>query len=153
MNNKIIGPVNWNYPLIIHCKLYSGFVLRSLVDLFAIDDIANGTIRISYLIQDSLRAQLLNLELHHGVLSKVISCITVYPGLSWLEREVWDMFGIFFWGNMDLRRILTAYGFVGHPLTKDFPLSGFKEVWYDDTVRAVINVGAEFSQEFRSNNY
>jgi NADH:ubiquinone oxidoreductase subunit C len=128
MVNKVRSSSPLSYSLLAHYKLGANFVSKSLVDLFAVDDVSTGTLRVIYIVQDSAKAQKINLELHHGRLSRLITCVNVFPGLSWLEREVWDMFGIFFWGNADLRRILTAYGFVGHPLAKDFPLSGFKEV-------------------------
>jgi NADH/F420H2 dehydrogenase subunit C len=73
----------------------------------------------------------------------------VYPSAGWYERETWDMFGIFFQENADLRRILTDYGFEGYPLRKDFPQSGFVEVRYDDTQRRVVVEPVEMTQEFR----
>ena len=73
----------------------------------------------------------------------------VYPNAGWYERETWDMFGIYFQENKDLRRILTDYGFEGYPLRKDFPLSGFVEVRYDDTQRRVVVEPLEMTQEFR----
>lgn len=79
-----------------------------------------------------------------------ISSITeVYAAAGWWEREVWDMFGIFFSNHPDLRRILTDYGFQGHPLRKDFPLTGYVEVRYDDSEKRVITEPVELSQEFR----
>jgi NADH dehydrogenase (ubiquinone) Fe-S protein 3 len=79
-----------------------------------------------------------------------ISSITqLYSSAGWWEREVWDMFGIFFSDHPDLRRILTDYGFQGHPLRKDFPLSGYVEVRYDDSEKKVISEPIEVTQEFR----
>jgi NADH dehydrogenase (ubiquinone) Fe-S protein 3 len=77
------------------------------------------------------------------------SSTSVYSSAGWWEREVWDMFGVFFSGHPDLRRILTDYGFEGHPLRKDFPLTGYTEVRYDDSEKRVITESLELTQEFR----
>ena len=68
----------------------------------------------------------------------VPSAIDLFASANWAEREVWDMFGIFFSGHPDLRRLLTDYGFEGHPLLKDFPLTGYVEVRYNDSERRVV---------------
>jgi len=79
----------------------------------------------------------------------VPSLVPIFPAADWFEREVWDMFGVFFSGHPDLRRILTDYGFQGHPLRKDFPLTGFTEVRYDYGKKRVVSEPLELSQEFR----
>lgn len=77
----------------------------------------------------------------------------LYPTAGWFEREVWDMFGVFFNGHLDLRRILTDYGFDGHPLRKDFPLTGFVETRYDEDEKRVIYEPVELMQDFRKFDY
>ena len=80
----------------------------------------------------------------------VPSVTSVFPSAGWFERECWDLYGVFFSEHPDLRRILTDYGFDGHPLRKDFPLTGFVEVRYDDEQRRVVQEPVRLNQEFRS---
>ena len=80
----------------------------------------------------------------------VPSVVGVFSTAGWFERECWDMYGVPFDGNPDLRRILTDYGFQGHPLRKDFPLTGFVEMRYDDEKKRVVYEPVKMTQEFRS---
>lgn len=102
-------------------------VLRSLI--------YHGTINVSCTLNE--------------INSNFPSVAYLYRGAEWLEREVWDMYGIAFEGNKDLRRLLTDYGFQGHPLRKDFPLTGITDVSYDDMDNQLITNFSEVSQEFR----
>jgi len=77
------------------------------------------------------------------------SCIYFFSNATWAEREVYDMFGVRFHRNPDLRRILTDYGFTGHPLRKDFPLTGFEEVYYNDSEKNICHTRVSLAQEFR----
>jgi len=80
----------------------------------------------------------------------VPSVVSVFNSANWWERETWDLLGIFFSDHPDLRRILTDYGFEGHPLRKDFPLSGYVEVRYDDEKKRVVYEPVKMAQDFRS---
>ena len=79
----------------------------------------------------------------------VASATGVYPGADWYEREIYDLFGVLFVGHPDLRRILTDYGFDGHPLRKDFPMTGFVEMRYDDQEKRIRYEPVRLNQEFR----
>ena len=81
------------------------------------------------------------------------SVVSVFPSANWWEREIWDLFGVFFSNHPDLRRILTDYGFEGYPLRKDFPLSGYFELRYDEEEKVVLCEAIELSQEFRFFNF
>jgi NADH-quinone oxidoreductase subunit C len=85
-----------------------------------------------------------------GETTPVPSIIEVFPGADWFERETYDLYGIVFTGHPDMRRILTDYGFEGHPLRKDFPLTGFVEVRYDDELKRVVYEPVRLAQEFRN---
>jgi NADH dehydrogenase (ubiquinone) Fe-S protein 3 len=84
--------------------------------------------------------------------NELLSLLTVtylYKVAFWQEREIWDMFGVLFKNHTDLRRILTDYGFLGHPLRKDFPLTGFFELFFDDFKRNIVSAPVSLAQEYR----
>ncbi|SDH27983.1 NADH-quinone oxidoreductase subunit C [Roseospirillum parvum] len=80
----------------------------------------------------------------------VPSVVKVFSSANWFERECWDMYGVFFADHPDLRRLLSDYGFEGHPLRKDFPLTGFVEVRYDESAKRCVYEPVRLAQEFRS---
>ncbi len=100
---------------------------------------------------------LLSAALNHRVRVKaplgdgeaIASAVELFPAANWFEREVYDLFGVLFTGHPDLRRILTDYGFDGHPLRKDFPMTGFVEVRYDDLEKRVVYEPVKLNQEYR----
>lgn len=94
--------------------------------------------------------QRLRLKVTTDETTPVPSLIGVFRGADWFERETYDLYGVLFTGHPDMRRILTDYGFEGHPLRKDFPLTGFVEVRFDDEQKRVVYDKVQLAQEFRS---
>ncbi len=94
--------------------------------------------------------QRLRVKVHADGETPVLSVVGVFPAANWYEREAYDMYGILFSGHPDLRRLLTDYGFQGYPLRKDFPLTGYVEVRYDDEAKRVVYEPVKLVQEFRS---
>jgi NADH/F420H2 dehydrogenase subunit C len=83
-------------------------------------------------------------------ITPVPSVVSVFINANWWEREVWDLYGVFFENHPDLRRILTDYGFEGHPMRKDFPLTGYVELKYDESRKRIVVEPVKLAQEFRS---
>jgi NADH-quinone oxidoreductase subunit C len=94
--------------------------------------------------------QRVRLRTRTGAGTPVPSIVGLFPGADWYEREAYDLYGVLFSGHPDLRRLLTDYGFQGHPLRKDFPLTGFVELRYDDTQKRVVYEPVKLMQEYRS---
>ncbi len=92
----------------------------------------------------------IRIKLSTDARTPVQSVVDIYPAAEWFEREAYDLYGILFTGHPDMRRLLTDYGFEGHPLRKDFPLTGFTEVRYDDALKRVVYEPVELRQEFRN---
>lgn len=131
-------------------KLNSLLRVSNAVDITVVDNI-NKELRFSvtYQFQSFALNKRWNITTWISETKPLLSLQTMYPAFNWAEREVWDMYGIFFIKHPDLRRILTDYGFVGFPLRKDFPLSGFREVQYEDSVKQVEYSNAELTQSYR----
>ena len=105
---------------------------------------------VVYSLLSIKRNQRVRVKLSTGEGVPVPSATDLHPGANWFEREAWDMFGILFSGHPDLRRILTDYGFEGHPLRKDFPVTGYVEVRYDDGLKRVVYEPVKLTQDFRA---
>lgn len=138
------------FPLLCFLKNHSNTRFRVLVDVCGVDypsrqqrfEVVYNLLSIQY--NSRIRVQTSVDEI-----TPMNSVVSIFPSAGWWEREVWDMFGVYFTNHPDLRRILTDYGFEGHPLRKDFPLSGYLEVRYDDSEKRVVSEPLELAQEFR----
>ena len=97
--------------------------------------------------------QRIRVKLEADDVEPVPSIAGIFPGADWFEREAYDLYGMLFTGHPDLRRILTDYGFDGHPLRKDFPTTGFVEVRYDEERKRVVYEPVKLAQEFRQFDY
>jgi len=104
---------------------------------------------VYHLLSPTLNARI-RLRAEADETTQVPSIIEVFPGADWFERETYDLYGVIFIGHPDMRRLLTDYGFEGHPLRKDFPLTGFVEVRYDDQEKRVLYEPVRLNQEFRN---
>lgn len=138
-------------PVLTFLRDDPGCLFKMLVDVTAVDypeRPARFEVVYNLLSLKHNRRVRLKLAVEDGV--AVPSVAGVFASASWYEREVWDMFGISFTGHPDLRRILTDYEFEGHPLRKDFPLTGYVEVRYDDEQKRVVYEPVKLTQEFRN---
>lgn len=121
-----------------------------LIDIVVSDTPKNKfRFTLRYLILSTRFNYRLSLVTKTKELVSLLSTISLYRTANWIEREIWDLYGIFFFLHNDLRRILTEYGFTAHPLRKDFPLTGFFEVIYDDSQKRIVKKSLELSQEYR----
>jgi len=126
----------------------TGFV--SIIDVCGVDyPQREMRFDVVYHLLSPTRNLRIRLKVETDEVTPVRSITSVLPGADWFEREAYDMYGILFVGHPDLRRLLTDYGFEGHPLRKDFPLTGYVEVRYDDQQKRVVYEPVKLTQEFR----
>jgi NADH-quinone oxidoreductase subunit C len=124
---------------------------QALVDITAVDwPQRERRFDIVYHLLSPTQNARIRVKIEVGEAMPVASIIAVFPGANWFEREVYDLYGMVFTGHPDMRRILTDYGFEGHPLRKDFPLTGFVEVRFDDEQKRVVYSPVQLAQEFRN---
>ena len=123
---------------------------KQLLDVTAVDyPEREERFEVVYHLLSLKHNQRVRIKLPAGEETPVDSVTGVFSAAGWCEREVWDLYGVFFAEHPDLRRILTDYGFEGHPLQKDFPLTGFVEVRYDEDQKRVVYEPVKLTQEFR----
>lgn len=126
------------------------FEFKLLIDICGVDyPQREKRFDVVYHLLSISRNRRLRVKLQTDEATAVASVVDIYPAANWFEREVFDMYGVTFLDHPDLRRILTDYGFSGHPLRKDFPLTGFVEVRYDDEVKRVVYAPVQLQQAFR----
>lgn len=122
----------------------------SFVDICGVDYPARGKrFDVVYHLLSPKQNLRIRLKVQTDEATPVPSLTGVYPGANWFEREAYDLYGILFSGHPELRRLLTDYGFEGYPLRKDFPLTGFVEVRWDDELKRVLYEPVRLNQEFR----
>jgi NADH/F420H2 dehydrogenase subunit C len=140
--------------LVLYTKYHSFCQYKILTSIAGVD-YPNKKLRFetSYELLSLIFNSRLRIKVVHDELESIDSCVYLFSTAGWHECEVWDMFGIFYKNHTNLRRILTDYGFEGHPLRKDFPLSGYLEVRYSDNHKRVVNEAIELLQEYRTFNF
>ncbi len=127
---------------------YSQYIV--MTDIFAIDLFdRNNRFQVVYCLLSIRYNSRIRLNIFVNENDQIDSLSEIFDSSGWVEREIWDLFGIFFKNHFDLRRILTDYGFEGYPLRKDFPLSGYIEIRYDDSLKRIVYEPIEITQEFR----
>jgi len=134
---------------------HNSFYYKAFMDGWACHFPEHGItpFQLNYLLLNTLQNQRIiirqNLEQHESGLVLADSITALYKGGDWVEREMWDMLGIFFFGHPDLRRILTDYGFEGFPLRKDFPVNGYFELRFNYLKGGLVYQPVKLTQEFR----
>jgi len=139
------------YSTLLFLKTDENCKFKQLIDIVGVDyPNSENRFKIYYLLlshEKNLRVKVL---INFKTEEKIPSITKLYPSANWMEREVFDMYGVKFKNHPDMRRILTDYGFVGHPLRKDFPLTGFNEVRYSEKDKQVVYEQVKLEQDYRN---
>ncbi|KAJ8084298.1 putative NADH-ubiquinone oxidoreductase 30.4 kDa subunit, mitochondrial [Marasmius tenuissimus] len=138
-------------PVLRFLRDHSQCQFKSVMDISGVDfPEREKRFEVVYHMLSVQHAGRIRVKTYAGEGDHVPSAVELFKGADWYEREAWDMYGIFFSGHPDLRRILTDYGFEGHPLRKDFPLTGYTEVRYDEERKRVVYEPLQLTQAFRN---
>ena len=152
-NNELLIEINENdlIQVVQFLKSDEKFKFRQLIDIAGVDyPDEERRFRLVYLFLSHENNNRLKLSIKFEINQVIDSITKIFPSANWMEREVFDMYGIKFKNHPDLRRILTDYGFKGHPLRKDFPLTGFNEVRYSEKEKKVIYEPVKLEQNYRN---
>jgi NADH dehydrogenase (ubiquinone) Fe-S protein 3 len=143
-------PLNKIIPIFFFLKYHTNCQYKIISDICAVDYLNKfNRFEVIYNLLSIRFNARIRIKVIINELQSIDSITNIYKSASWWEREVWDMFGIFFYNHPDLRRILTDYGFEGYPLRKDFPLSGYLEVYYNELKKRVVYEPIQLSQKYR----
>ena len=155
-NNELLIEINENdlVDVIQFLKANENCKFKQLIDIAGVDyPDEEKRFKLIYLFLSHEHNHRIKILVHLDA-NQVINSITkIFPSANWMEREVFDMYGIKFKNHPDLRRILTDYGFKGHPLRKDFPLTGFNEVRYSEKEKKVVYEPVKLEQNYRNFDY
>ena len=139
------------YSTLLFLKTNEQCKFKQLIDIVAVDYLGDDQrFRIYYLLLSHENNLRIKVSINLSIDEQVPSIVKLYPSSNWMEREVFDMYGIKFKNHPDLRRILTDYNFKGFPLRKDFPLTGFNEVRYSEKEKKVIYEPVKLEQDYRN---
>ncbi len=151
-NDELLVDVEINnlHSVLLFLKTDIKFKFKQLIDIVAVDYPNNEKrFKIYYLLLSHENNIRIKISITFNIDEKIPSITKIYPSANWMEREVFDMYGIKFKNHPDLRRILTDYNFKGFPLRKDFPLTGFNEVRYSEKEKKVIYESVKLEQNYR----
>lgn len=144
--------IKYMYTLLFFFKKHSLFLFSFLIDLICYE-IVNSTYK--YILIYNVLSILINLRLTiktkilFNTKAKILSTLTLFLNSSWAEREIFDFYGLYFFLNNDLRRLLLDYGFNGYPLHKNFPITGYIELYYDDVIKKIAYDNVDLNLEYR----
>jgi len=151
-NNEIVLIIRLKQiiPIIRFLRDHLNCQFKLLVAISGVDHLETSSrFEINYEILSLKFNSRIRIKTYTNEITCVASIVRIHSSANWWEREIWDLYGLFFKNHPDLRRILTDYGFEGYPLRKDFPLSGYTEVRYDERQKRIVCEPLELSQEFR----
>ncbi len=158
LSTPYLVPASMLPMILFFLKNHTATQCNQCIDIVGVDTLSNTTkffntkyrFVVNYLLRSTLFETHWVIQTQLKISQYLPSITSIYGSARWLEREVWDLFGIYFQNHSDLRRILTDYGFKSHPLRKDFPLTGFEEIYYNDSSKQILYVPVILMQEYRT---